>query len=374
MVQRRFVNFGADANASGIKAIVSVLSGPQLLRAPDPFLLASAPDTLIVQPHACCLDSGIVIDETEQQTFTVPTGAASADYTLQYQHVDEDVIGGTAATLSVQSGLTRTVADGIALGWIRYPGGSVPLSNEMLFPARPGQLRPGTETLERVATTQQVVVQNVNATVTSEAGGLLSGTIPTAPYQLAFPQHLSRLLPYADQRVRCYDHAANAELARIDSGTPTTGQFRVDSAIATFAAADTGHAIDLVDMTYGGGVTSVQNSLAGASVVVETLYGFGLATEPLRALTAEYVALTAGYQVGLVEALDATGEAIDTVSSVTGPTTPDGTSGRLVCRLLSGVRSGTGGGFVTVRLRQTVPASGSGLLLRVRATSYDEPF
>jgi hypothetical protein len=149
MSQRRYVNFGTDADSSKAKAINRALAAPQVLRATEPFLQAVAPDQLVVQPHTLIFDSGIILDENEQLVFTVPTTFSAADYTLAYQHVDEDIIGGTAATIELQSGLLQTLPDSVILGWVRYPGGSVALDNTMVFPARLGQIQPAWLTREQ---------------------------------------------------------------------------------------------------------------------------------------------------------------------------------------------------------------------------------
>lgn len=374
MTQRRFVNFGSDASASKVKDMNAALAAPQVLRAPDPFLLVSIPETLVVQPHAIIFESGIILDETEQLSFTVPTTFGSADYTLAYQHVDEDIIGGTAATIELQGGLFSTVDNGVILGWVRYPGGAVPLDGSMVFPNRVGQLRPSSR---EVAGTGALVVQSPDVTQAAPAA-LLAQTIPAvSPYQLSLGAvHVSRLLAVAEQHVRVYDHTAGVQLTRITAGTPATGQFILDSSTGTmsFAALDASHVVDVSDVTYGADGLLASNTSVTAAGIVDTVYSFGVSERPLRAVTAEYIPLTTGYALSVVEALDAVGESITTKQAVTGPTTADGTAGRLVCRLLDGVRNGTAGQFVTVRIRQTVPVSGSGLLLRVRATDYDLPF
>lgn len=377
MSQRRFVNFGTDADASKIKAISATLSAPQLLRATEPFLQAVAPDQLVCQPHSVIFDSGIILDETEQQVFTIPTTFAAADFTLAYEHVDEDVIGGTAAILELRSGLLSTVADGVILGWVRYAGGSVPLDSSMVFPNRIGQMRPANLTVEQYGPADaDIAVQSPGVVVTCRPNRLLGQAVPATPFQLAIGSaHVSRLLADASQSVRAYDHTAAVEMTRITAGTPASGEFFLDSAtsIVTFAAVDTGNTVDISDVTYGAGLQLAENS-GGTAGIVDAVYSFAVTEEPLRAFTAEFIPLTTGYQVGVVEAFDINGTAVTLKQSVTTPVSADGTVGRLVCRLLDGDRQGTAGQAITIRVRQTVPAGGSGILQRVRATNYDLPF
>jgi|GEM_PF-3898244 len=378
MSQRRYINFGADANASKVKAVNTVLAAPQVLRAPAPFLLAVAPDQLLVQPHAVIFENGIILEETEQTSFTVPTTFGSADYTLAYEHIDEDIIGGTAATLELRGGLFQTLSDSVILGWVRYAGGSVPLTASMVFANRVGQLRPTNLTRESFGPTDaDLVVSDPNVTVGSSPNVLIGQTIPsTGLYQLSIGAvHVSRLLAYADQLVRIYDHTTGQQMERLSAGTPAANQFVLDSStqIVTFAAVDAGHAVDISDVTYGGALKLAANS-GGASGVADTLYSFAVTEDPFQVVAVDYIPLTTGYAVSLVEAFDIDNVAIVTESAVTAPTTADGTAARLVVRLLDGNRTSTIGQAITVRLRQTIPASGSGLLLHVRSTNYDLPF
>lgn len=378
MSQRRYVNFGTDADSSKVKAINQALAAPQVLRAEDPFMQAVAPDQLVVQPHTVIFDSGIILDENEQLVFTVPTTFSAASYTLAYQHVDEDIIGGTAATIELQSGLFETLADSVILGWVQYPGGSVALDNSMIFPARLGQLRPGMSTREQYAQVDSgIVVLGSDIGLTVNPYISLADTIPIAPYRLDFGDgYVSRLLPASQQKLSVYDQTAGQQMERISVGTPLANQYTTDSATRTltFAAVDTGHVVDISDATYGANYLLVKNGSATEAQVVDSLYSFALAESPIRAIAAEFVPLTTGYSVSLLEALDANNEPITTIESIVAPSTADGSVARMVTRLIDGVRVGTTGEFITVRLRQTVPANGAGLLLRVRATNYDLPF
>lgn len=378
MSQRRFVNFGTDADSSKVKAISRSLAAPQVLRAEEPFMQAVAPDQLVVQPHIVIFDSGIILDEDEQLVFTVPTTFSAADYTLAYQHVDEDIIGGAAATIELQSGLSQTLPDSVILGWVRYAGGSVALDNTMLFPARLGQIAPGQHTREQFASVDSsVTALGSDIALLLNPNIALAQAIPGSPYRITFGDgYVSSLLPAASQRLNVYDQTAGQQMERISVGTPVANQYTADSATQTltFSSLDTGHLVDISDMTYGANHQLAVNSNVTDPQIVETLYSFAVSESSLRAITAEFVPLTTGYTVAVAEALDVTNTPITTAQSVTAPSSADGTAGRMVVRLIDGTRVGTTGQFITVRLRQTVPANGSGLLLRVRATNYDLPF
>jgi hypothetical protein len=133
MTQKRYINYGATADASGIKGIIRNLVEPGILNGFD--LLAVAPNQVQISSGGLVFESGILLEETEIKYVTIPITAASLNYTIVYTHVDEDIVGGSAATLSLVSGLFDSYADSVILGWVKYPGGSVDVSNNQLYPA-----------------------------------------------------------------------------------------------------------------------------------------------------------------------------------------------------------------------------------------------
>jgi hypothetical protein len=206
---------------------------------------------------------------------------------------------------------------------------------------------------------------------------LTGASIPGSPYQLALGDlHVSRLLADANQLVRIYDHTQRQQMTRITSGSPSPNEYYLDSAtsIATFSSIDSGNNISVTDMTYGSSIRLSSSSLAAETAIVDTLYSFAVTEEPIRTITAEFIPLTTGYTVTLVEAFDIRNDLITVEQETTVPASADGTAGRMIARLIDGDRLGTAGQFITVRLRQSIPPTGSGLLLRVRATNYDLPF
>lgn len=75
------------------------------------------------EPGYLMLPSGIGLSEDHSFTidFTVPGGPQ--DYTIVVQHVDNDLVGGVAATYYITNTLlTEQPTDGTILGWIRYDG------------------------------------------------------------------------------------------------------------------------------------------------------------------------------------------------------------------------------------------------------------
>ena len=133
MTQKRYINYGATADASGIKGIIRNLVEPGILNGFD--MLAVAPDQVQISSGGLVFDSGILLEETEVKYLTVPITAASLNYTIVYTHADADIVGGTAATLSLVTGLFSTYTNSVLLGWVKYPGGSVDVANNQIYPA-----------------------------------------------------------------------------------------------------------------------------------------------------------------------------------------------------------------------------------------------
>ena len=377
MSQRRYVNFGADANAGSIKAINREFFAPQVLRGNAPFLSTTPPDQLVLQPHSIIFDTGIVLTEDQQLEFTVPTGYPTGDYTLLYQHVDEDVIGGVGATIELRSGLFQSLESSIILGWVRYPGGAVPLDNSMVFENQTGQLTPQHQTreIERLPTSIQTISLPATATITHGANVLLDQTIPTSPYQIDLGDaYVSRLLPIADQRVRIINQTDGVEMTRITAGSPTTNQYLLSPStqLATFASADTGKVVDMADITYGT-ARLLTNSSTTQTVSVDSIVTFNTNDMPFSRVTAQVIGLNQ-YAIQAIEVLDVDSEEATINQTDTIPTVPDGSISQLVIRMLDGTYSGNVGRVVVVRLRETVGPVGSGLLLGVRASNRDLPF
>lgn len=137
MTQRRYIDYGAEAIASGIKNILASFITPGILSGGN--FIANAADRLLIEPFSVIQHNGIIIDESEAQYLTIPNTTPAMNYTVVYSHTDQDVIGGEPALLELFSGIQtiETVTDGIILGWVIYPGGSIPLNSNMFIMQRP---------------------------------------------------------------------------------------------------------------------------------------------------------------------------------------------------------------------------------------------
>jgi hypothetical protein len=102
-------------------------------------LSASAADTISLNAGVAFADSGVFIVETEQQFIPFTLTVAPANFTVYYQYTPNNNFGGQDAILSLQPGLVPALGftNGVVLGWIQYPGGSVPLDPNSMFLSAP---------------------------------------------------------------------------------------------------------------------------------------------------------------------------------------------------------------------------------------------
>ena len=76
------------------------------------------------------LPNGVVVLEDEYKDLLIPNSSAPISYTVIYQSEDDLLMGGSPAILRLTSGLYQQdiFTDSTVMGWVVYPGGSVPLS------------------------------------------------------------------------------------------------------------------------------------------------------------------------------------------------------------------------------------------------------
>lgn len=371
-MQRRYVNFGSPASAANIKAMTREMFAPQVLQMD---LDVAAPDQLIINPHSVVFESGLILQEDEVRALTIPTTGGALDYTVAYEHVDEDLIGGVAADLMLLGGLQDAVANGVILGWVKYPGGSVPLDDTMVFTAPQGRVAGPREQQATALPGDGVEIVRTPVVNTSTLGASLTQVIPgVAPHTLSLSPVPSRLLALEDARVRVYSHDDSAEYTRVVAG-PAVTEFSLDNptGTVTFNASDAGKTVDIADITYGAGVAYTINTDALNPGVVDLVYSFPLGPVPYRAVSVEFIELV-DYTVDIVEVLDGGNTPVTPTISKTSPLTEDGSLSRVTGRFVSGVFSGTGGQHMTVRIRRSLGPSGEGLDLRVRVSTGDLPF
>jgi hypothetical protein len=94
-----------------------------------------------ISAGSCLLPDGVLIIENEIKSLVIPISSLATDYTVIYQLEDTVTLGGSPAILRLLSGIKRQedFTDATILGWIRYQGGSVPLSSSFFI--QPSSLR-----------------------------------------------------------------------------------------------------------------------------------------------------------------------------------------------------------------------------------------
>jgi hypothetical protein len=134
MTQRRLVNFGDPVTAERVQLINQALQKSFLL---DGFgLTVTDTDKFETAAGSLILPNGVVLLEDHALEYTVTITPAAENYTLVYRHTDVDILGGATATVTLESGLiTDALPDGTVVMWLVYPGGSVNITDDMLFPA-----------------------------------------------------------------------------------------------------------------------------------------------------------------------------------------------------------------------------------------------
>jgi hypothetical protein len=80
----------------------------------------------------------LIVEDTAKE-LVIPNSSYPAEYTIIYQLEDSRVLGGSPAILKSVAGLIHQAAytDAAVLGWVKYPGGSIPLAiSHFIQPAR----------------------------------------------------------------------------------------------------------------------------------------------------------------------------------------------------------------------------------------------
>jgi len=137
--------------------------------------LVDSPNRIRINPGTAMTNQGVIIIENESKFLTIVNSSTPTDYTVYYDHTDQDVSGGVSAALTLQAGLlTGDVVSGVILGYIRYPGGAIPLSLAHFVQAPPlqlGSVKPKRETADWV-----VPVRNHGYMITNTSGGVITIT------------------------------------------------------------------------------------------------------------------------------------------------------------------------------------------------------
>lgn len=139
MSQSRRNTFGDLIDTADLPDMISNIMSPGRLVGNN-FSVAQT-DLMQISPGSCLLPDGVLILEDEVQNLVIPSSSLAADYTVIYQLQSTQTLGGSPAILQLLSGIQRqeNFTNGTILGWVRYPGGSIPLSSSFFI--QPSSLR-----------------------------------------------------------------------------------------------------------------------------------------------------------------------------------------------------------------------------------------
>lgn len=174
MSQKRIEDYGAPVVASSLKILSDSLAGQAAVLSGYDFI-ADAANRLRINPGVAITHEGVIIIEDEAKTLEVANSSLPVDYTVYYLHEDDEISGGVPATLTLDTGLfTETEINGVILGYVRYPGGAVPLSQSHFVqgvPLQIGVIQPNSENSDWL-----VPIKSHGYMTTSTSGGTIDLT------------------------------------------------------------------------------------------------------------------------------------------------------------------------------------------------------
>jgi hypothetical protein len=134
MAQQRFINFGDTVLADRINEISTAIVESGVLSGAVFSKLDS--ETLAVGPSSVMLPT-LLMEESVSTNILIPLTSGAKDYTVVYEHLNQNVQGGVAAQLLLLEGIFSfgDLENTVVLGWVRYPGGSVPLETGFFIEA-----------------------------------------------------------------------------------------------------------------------------------------------------------------------------------------------------------------------------------------------
>ncbi len=140
MAQRRFINFGDTVLAERINEISTAIAAPGVLSGGEFTLFDTS--TLSVGANSVMLQTLLLVEDTTTLV-PIPLTSDAKEYTVVYEHMNTNVLGGIPAQIILLEGIFAfdALADTVVLGWVRYPGGSVPLNTAFFIEAPKLQIR-----------------------------------------------------------------------------------------------------------------------------------------------------------------------------------------------------------------------------------------
>lgn len=135
MAQTRFINFGDTVLASRLNEITQALVVPGVLEGAA--LSVGVGDTVVVGPNKVMLNDLLLVEDSSTSLAIANLPTIATDYTIVYEHTDQQVQGGVPAQMLIKEGLFgfESLTDTVVLGWVRWPGGGGGLSTTMFIEA-----------------------------------------------------------------------------------------------------------------------------------------------------------------------------------------------------------------------------------------------
>jgi len=146
MSQTRYINFGDTVLAQRINEIATAIVVPAVLEGAD-MSVGLGGKTVDLSPHKVMLNDLLLVEDAVLSVF-IPTPPATTlpntatDYTIVYEHSNQQVQGGVPAILVVKEGILGfdALVDTVVVGWVRWPGNGDTLQQNQLIEAPKLQL------------------------------------------------------------------------------------------------------------------------------------------------------------------------------------------------------------------------------------------
>lgn len=173
MTQKRIQDFGSPIVDSSLKSLNKSFVTSAILEGNE--FVVDGTDRIRINPGSAVTKEGVIIIEDETKFLTITNTSVPVDYTVFYSHVDADISGGIPAELTLDSGLlSEDAVDGVILGYVRYPGGAVPLATEHFI--QPPVLKIGDVNPTAENSDWLVPIKNNGYLITSTSGSTIDIT------------------------------------------------------------------------------------------------------------------------------------------------------------------------------------------------------
>jgi hypothetical protein len=147
MAQTRFVNFGDTVLAQRINEISTAIVVPAVLEGAE-MTVGLGGKSVNIAPHKVMLNEILLVEDATTNLVIADTLPVDpTDYTIVYEHNNQQVQGGVPALLLVRTGLIGfdSIPNTVVVGWIRWPGTGTQLQQAMFIEAPKLQIKNPTE-------------------------------------------------------------------------------------------------------------------------------------------------------------------------------------------------------------------------------------